>query len=401
MTISQHTIRRAGLASAAATVLALAGTAVPVSAAAPALSLSAAAGPTGGGNTIIGTVAGTTANPSPFPAGALPTVQFQYAACTAHASSPTQLDVTGTTMNAGVLTVDPFDVNRISGTRIAFKVPSAGYPDLAVNSTGLVLGGDQTSATWTVCVYDSDSAVSSTLLATGSYTILPRPAITSITPASSPAVGGQAITVVGTGFTQDATVAIGGVAVTNLKIASTGTSLTATTAPKTAGAGLALTVTTPGGSVSSLDPDNNGNGSDAIPFSYSNGITVSPDTGPVGAAVTVDVTGAGFSQLQFDAGSGTPTSTNAHVFLVGGAYNSSNNRGVAECVRVAVISDTELICTLNLAGNKLSPADSSVVLSTPIDQGAYILTVVTNGAIGASANPTIISSGAAFVVAPY
>jgi hypothetical protein len=161
--------------------------------------------------------------------------------------------------------------------------------------------------------------------------------------------------------------------------------------------------------VSSLDPDNNGLPEDGdgatedapIPFTYSNGITISPNTAASGSTVTLDVYGAGFSQLNFDP-AGTPTSGNAHVFLVKDAYDAAGNRGVAECA-VVVVSDTELICTLDLSADQLSPQDSTTVPNTPIADGAYMLTVVADGDIGAGigANPTIISSGAAFIVAPY
>ncbi|MEV0900317.1 IPT/TIG domain-containing protein [Actinoplanes sp. NPDC049802] len=310
-------------------------------------------------------------------------------------------------MTAGVLTVDPLDVKRISGTKIAFKVPSRSYPGSGLNATGLVLTGSQTTARWNVCVYDSDAPVGSTLLATSSYTVVLRPTITSVTPTSSPAGGGQAITVNGTGFTAvgstSVTAAIGGTPLTNIRVAANGNSLTATTGPRTADTGLALTVTTPGGTVSSLDPDNDSNTADSpIPFNYSNGITIVPNTAAAGSSVTVDVTGAGFGQLTF-VGGDSPTSSNAQVFLVSGAYNAAGNRGVAECDDVAVISDVELVCTLNLAADRLNPATSAPVPSTPVSDGAYTLTVVANGSTGAgpAANPTIVSSGSTFTVGPY
>ncbi|BCY13909.1 IPT/TIG domain-containing protein [Actinoplanes sp. L3-i22] len=407
MSTWQHAVRRAGragVAAVASSALILAGGTTPADAAAPDMALTATAGPSGGGNTIIGVVAGSAANPNPFPAGAVPVVQFQYAACTAKASDTVQIDVTGITLTAGVLQADPFSVKRLSSTKIAFVVPTTGYPDSTINGAGLVLAGSQTSAKWNVCVYDSDSTTNSMLLAAATYTVVPEPTITSITPASSPASGGKSITINGTGFIpvgNPITASVGGVALTDVKVSPTGTSITGTTGARVAETGLELTVTTPGGTVGSLDPNGDGDPTDAIPFTYSNGITISPNTGAVGTAVAVDVTGVGFSQLHFDAGSGTPTSGNAHLFLVVGAYNSSNNRGVAECVRVGVVTDTELVCTLDLSGNQLSPVNSALVPSTPIADGAYILTLVTDGSLGVGANPTNINSGSAFVVGPY
>jgi hypothetical protein len=420
--MSQRMLRRAGVASAAVTVLVLSGVSAPAAAAAAAMTLSSVSGPSGGGNTITGTVA---ASAMSFPAGTSPTVQFQYvgtgaASCSTSAKDVAQIVATGTTTTAGVLTADPDTVRRIATAKIVFKVPSSAYPALdddgnpsTVNPGGLVLAGTQTSARWNVCVYDSASTTSGTLLAAASYTLVVPPTITSIIPVSSPAGGGQSITVNGTGFGSGSTAisgSIGGAALTDIKVAPDGASFTATTGPRAAESGLALTVITQGGTVSSLDPDNNGLPQDGdsttndapIPFTYSNGITVTPNTAASGTAVTLDVNGAGFSQLTFDSG-GTPTSTQAHVFLVKDAYVAASNRGVAECDVLAVVSDTELICTLDLSADQLSPADSTVVPSTPIADGAYIVTVVADGATdaGSDADPTIISSGAAFIVAPY
>ncbi|WP_083971452.1 IPT/TIG domain-containing protein [Actinoplanes awajinensis] len=414
-------VTRAGLASIAVTALVLAGASSPVWAATPAMTLSSVTGPSGGGTIITGTVA------SPFvvfPAGTTPAVQFQYVGtgsttCSATAGAVAQIAVTGTTGTDGVQTVDPDQVRRVSATKVLFTVPSQAYPVIGedgypstINPTGVVLAGAQTWAKWNVCVYDTDSTVSSTLLATASYTVTARPTITSIIPASSPAGGGQSITVNGTGFsavTTATTGAIGDVPLVDIKVAPNGNSLTATTGPRASGTGLALTLTTPGGTVSSLDPDNNDQPEDADPdtddapigFLYSNGITIAPRTAPAGTTVVVDVNGAGFSGLSFSA-AGDPQSTQAHVFLVRDAYVLDSNRGVAECVVQAVIGDTELICTLDLSADQLSLTDSSTLPSTPITDGAYFLTVVADGSTTAlNPNSSIVSSGAAFIVAPY
>jgi hypothetical protein len=424
--MSPHPIRRPGraaLASLAATAILLAGVNVPASAAPLPMTLSTAYGPSGGGGTVIGTVTSTTAVPTPIPAGAIPTVQFQYVGtgstpCGTMAKAVTQIAGSGTTTTAGVLTVDPNAVKRISTTKVAFWVPSSSYPawvsgsPSTVNTTGLVLVGSQTTAKWNVCVYDSDSTTASTLIASAAYTLALRPTITSISPTSSPAAGGQSITVNGTGFTAVSTPingSIGGAALTSIKVATGGNSFTATTGPRAAGTGLALTVNAPGGQVSSLDPDNNGLAQDGnpstndapIPFSYSNGITITPNTAPSGSGLTLDVIGAGFSLLNFETGI-NPTSSLAHVFLVSGTYVAASNRGVAECT-VDVVSDTELICFLDLSGDQLNPATSAPVPGTPIANGAYFLTLVANGATNAAgaANPTVMSSGSAFIVAAY
>ncbi|WIM94937.1 IPT/TIG domain-containing protein [Actinoplanes oblitus] len=409
MIVFPQAFGRIGVVGAAATVLVLSGAAAPAGAVALTMTLSSPYGASGVGKTIVGTVPPSTTNPTPFAAGSKPTVQFQYNACSAGVRTITQITgTTSSTPTAGAQTVDPATVTRISTTKIAFQVPTASYPNSSINATGLVLVGGQTTAKWNVCVYDN---AGTTLIASSVYTLVLKPTITSITPATSPAAGGQSITVVGTGFNSVAPISgsIAGAPLTNVKVATTGASFTATTGPRTAGSNLALTVTAAGGTVSSLDPDNNGLPQDGdpatpdapIPFTYSNGITVSPNTAAAGTSVSLDVIGAGFLTRTFDLTAGTPTSSNSHVFLVDGAFNSSTNRGVAECTTVTVVTDTELVCTLDLTLNRLDPTNSSVT-GSPIIDGAYIVTLVSDGTIGSgTADPTVISSGSGFIVAPF
>ncbi|WP_308121147.1 IPT/TIG domain-containing protein [Paractinoplanes bogorensis] len=387
------------------------------------LTLNVSVGPSGARGTLVGTVAATSA---PFPVGTTPTVQFQYiggnnTACSATARPVTQIAISGITTTAGALTVDPATVRRIGTNKIAFDLPTSAYPATdsngdpsTVNYDGLVLLGDQSVAKWSVCVYDTDSTVASTLLAAGTYTLAQKPVITSIVPAASAAGGGQSITVNGTGLgsaTTTTTASIDGVPLTNLQVAANGSSFTAVTGPHAAGTNLDLVVTAPGGKVSSLDPDNNGLPEDndnstadtPIPFSYSNGITISPNTSALGTTVDVDIVGAGFSQLSFDP-NGDPYDANAHVFLVNGKYDAATNRGVAECGAVSVVNDTELICTLDLSLYALDPATSLPASPNgPIAEGAYILTIVANGGpgVGVGAAPTMVSSSATFTVASY
>ncbi|MBB2946875.1 hypothetical protein FB565_006643 [Actinoplanes lutulentus] len=401
-------ITRAVLASVVLTATVLVGAGSPASAAAVAMTLSKTYGTSGAGGTIVGSVPPTAI--APFPAGSVtPVVQFQFVGaattgCALKAQTRTQIAGPAAVTTAGVLTAELAKVKRITPWKIVFKVPTAAYPGDSINPTGLVLTGTQAQARWYVCVYDTESTTTSTLLATSVYTITLRPTITSISPASSPAAGGQTITVNGTGFspvTTAITGSIDGAPLSNIRVASNGNSFTATTGVRAAGTGLALTVVAPGGTVSSLDPDNNPVTLTTYPFAYTNGITISPSTGVTGAQVTVSVTGAGFSALIFDPAAAA-TSSDPHVFLVDGAYDAATNRGVAECTVGIVVSDTELICDLDLTATQLSPTTSAPT-SGVVPDGAYIMTVVANGDTGAAgaASPSIISSGAAFVVGPY
>jgi hypothetical protein len=195
-------------------------------------------------------------------------------------------------------------------------------------------------------------------------------------------------------------------------VAANGNSFTATTPAHAAGVNLPLIVTTAGGTVTSTDPDNNGQPDDGNPattadnpigFEYSNGISVAPNTAPANTRVDVDVQGVGFQQLNFN-NSAAATATSAQVFLVQGAYDPDANRGVKRCTGVLVISDTELICTLDLTTDRLVITDSTTDTGNKVAEGTYTVTVVANGATAASdddASATKINSGATFTVAPY
>ena len=159
----------------------------------------------------------------------------------------------------------------------------------------------------------------------------------------------------------------------------------------------------------SSDPDNNGLEADAdvatpddpIYFTYRNGITVTPDTAPSGSKVDVSVKGVGFQQLTFREAAASTDAT-AHVFLVKDAYVPASNRGVQECKKVLVVSNTELICTFDLLGARLSPDGTAA--EGPVPEGTYTVTVVANGAVDATleaANATVVSSGATFTVSPF
>jgi hypothetical protein len=413
---------RGVLAASAAGLLVVGVAQTPAQAAGAPMVLSNTSGPSGGGNTITATITASQANPTPFAAGTTPMVQFQFSGtgsgvCTAAPRAIAQIAGSATALTAGVLTVNPTDVQPISTTRMAITVPSSAYPATnsdgspnTFNPNGLALLPTQATSKWNVCAYDTGNL----LIGTAVYTLAVRPRITAILPASSPALGGQTIAVNGAGFTTTAngtTASIGGVAATNVRVASSGTSFTATTPPHVPGTGLSIVINTAGGPVSSADPDNNGlpqDTDDSTPdaplyFSYTNGIQITPTAAAAGAKVNLDIKGTSFDSLTFNR-SGTPTDSNAHVFLVRDAYSPGTNRGVQECTNVRLVGSSELVCSLDLAADRLSPSDSSVVSGTPVANGTYTVTVVANGATDATdaqASASIVSTGATFTVAPY
>jgi hypothetical protein len=98
-------------------------------------------------------------------------------------------------------------------------------------------------------------------------------------------------------------------------------------------------------------------GAPALVFRYTAGITVTPGTAPATAtAATLYVQGAGYATLAFTATTGTtPDDSGAHVYLVPGRYDPTDTGAgaktvpeSAECTGVLVLSDSELLCTVDL-----------------------------------------------------
>jgi hypothetical protein len=383
----------AGLAAGAVTTAVVA-TGTPALAAAVPLVLSATTGPSGGGNTIT-----ATATTAIFPSTVTPAVSFQVAAC-----SQTWVAGATVTATAGVIVIPAANVKKLSTTKISITVPS----------TVALLSG-QASAKFNICVYSGNTVaaagppavVGSPLIGTAVYSIAAKAVITAVSPATGPALGGTQITVTGSNFPATGmTAKLGNMALSNVVVAAGGGSFTATVPAQAAGDALTLTVTTAGGSVTRANS-----------FTYTNGIVISPNTAPSNTTVDVDVQGVGFSNLTFTPAAAT-TATSAHVFLVDGEYDpledatvSTNkaNGPVAECTGILPISDTELICTLDLGGSITATGATS---TTDVQDGTYTMTVVNNGGLNVTDatdttaydenySQSIISSGATFTVADY
>lgn len=374
------------------------------------VTLSALSGKSGGGNTI------TAVHPTAaFYSGSV-NVQFQVpATSTSKCTNGWQSPVAISSATAGVVDATS-GTKLLSTTKLAVTIPG-----------GVALPNGVTNLTLNFCVYNSTSAPSGTtsnLIADGKYTIAAAPTINAmnnvtpgIKPAAGPALGGNTVQVNGTGFVGSTTVpltaTLGGVALTNIKANTAGTMFTATVPSRAAANGVALTVNAIGGSVTLTGA-----------YDFTNGLVISPTTTPTATTATdLDVQGAGFSTMNWTTYGGatpgtnktdgtTPNSLGAHVYLVNGAYNPADSTGnktvpdVAECLNVLVISDTELICTLNTAKAYGQNADAAV------PNGTYTLTVVSNGGVdvqsgGANVDAalpfqaSIITSGSTFTVAPY
>jgi hypothetical protein len=381
---------RAGLATGAAAAVVIAGTATPAFAASAPLTLSSTAGSTAGGNTITASsttpAAYLTGSTTPVTWFSIPTCVATYTAAASTAAVPSSNTV-GNVISAST--------RKLSNTKATILVPAL-----------LVVPNTVTSTKYNVCTYSS-TTLNAPLIGTATYTVAAAPTFggSPIAPASGPALGGGTITISGTGLPTTAgsiSATLGGTALTSVTPVST-TAFTAV-APSHAPGPVNLVVTTAAGPQTITGA-----------YTYANGITITPNTAPSATAtavnpVYVDVAGAGFSSDIFGS-----SGTNSRVWLVDGLYNPDVSTGgpsylngpSAECTGVVVISDNELICSMNLATGLLVPATgvtASPVAAVP--NGTYTLTVVSNGAIGAGdADPALlqtdISSGSTFTVAPY
>jgi len=417
------TLVRVGV-SAALALSALVAVATTSQAAPSAITSSVVIGPPGGGNTITLTIpAPTVAANNKFTTGTVSTipvgVQFQYNATPAAVSSTCSTNPatnTAVTGSAGVVTAAT--VRYLSSTKVSVVVP-----DLSAGAAN----------TFMICVYNYNGNsgtinASATVLAKGSYTTSTPPGVPSILPASGPALGGQLVTISSSGLpttiaaATPLTATLGGVPLTNITPINA-SSFTAVTPAHVASTAQPVVVTTAGGSRSGGT------------YAFKNGIVISPDTVVAGASVDLDIQGVGFvSNLAFDAtsnGVDSPAlafgqvgtnSAKAHVYLVQGpgnlydasvldATHNKANGQVGECTTVAVISDTELICTVDAGASitgTLGAYDYDA--AAPLADGTYTVTIVDKGGYGtgltgahieAPTYQTVVSSGATFTVAPF
>lgn len=369
MSFKSRATRKAALGAVAALSLVGAGVAMApmASAASVAGTLSSATGPAAGGNVL--TLSTATAK---FVSGM--TTQFQLAAtpttaCTATAGTPgtTILSVTGAKV--------------LSGTRYAFTVPSG----VTIQSS---------NGSYNLCVYNGTS-----LEVTAKYTVATPTVVTSVSPTSGPALGGNTVTITGSGFPTGTltpattpVVKFGNVAALSTTVKVVNATTITVTAPAQAASSTAQTV-----SVSAAG----GTDTLATAYTYKNGIIASPNfvSTSASAPVDIDISGVGFSGLDFTTTTGANADdANPHVFLNSGAYNQAAK--VTECTDVLVISDNELICSIDITKSYTGGTiNTTTALSTL--PGTYTLYVVNDGLAANPTSKSVSSSGSTFTVAEF
>jgi hypothetical protein len=224
--------------------------------------------------------------------------------------------------------------------------------------TGATVAQNAVSTDYKICLYSSTSTSAGKLLSSSTFTVANQPTATAVLPSSGSALGDSTITVTGSNFPTTAnsiSATLGGVPLTSITPVDANT-FTAVTPAHSVG-NVALVVTTAQGTASLPNA-----------FTYANSIRVSPNTAPsTVTAQDVDVQGTGFLNYNFS----STANTGAHVYLVDGVYNGrlatggsvKANGAVADCGSILVISDNELICSLNLTA-MLNAAGSAVTASS-------------------------------------
>lgn len=255
----------------------------------------------------------------------------------------------------------------------ALTVPSA--TRIVSTAPSLPLTSSKATA-YNICIYGT--ANSNALLGSAKYTAYPVPTITAANaPASGPAAGSNSVIVTGTNFTKAAVVKFGTFTSPKVTVAADGLSLTAVAPAQPAGA-VAISVTTEGGTnptpaTATWDD-----------YTYVNAITVTPSFGDGTAGNVITVSGVGFTNAM----NTTTNAAAAVVFTRAGMIAATDD--IAKCTAIQVISDNEMTCT--------APA------LTAANVGAFIVVVTTDDTSatgGTSAYETVVSSSAAYTVAPF
>ena len=185
----------------------------------------------------------------------------------------------------------------VSGATVKFGTVAA--TAVAVSSSTTLTAKAPAQSAGTQVVYVSTPGGTSAKTNGSLYAYGP-PAITAITPKAGPTAGGTIVTITGTGFVPDATVAFG---TTNASVTYvSSTPLTATSPSQNQAGPVDITVTTTAGTSSPSTADQ---------FSYDAVPTVtgvSPAAGPTAGANRVTITGTGFvsgATVKFGTVSGT------------------------------------------------------------------------------------------------
>nr|WP_221377755.1 IPT/TIG domain-containing protein [Actinoplanes polyasparticus] len=260
---------------------------------------------------------------------------------------------------------------KVADNRLALTVPQLYTNVGAWNSAR----GTRGSMPWQLCIYGSATNTEAAIAA-APYSATTLHTIGGVTPRAGTALGGSRITVSGTAFPTEAgeiTATLGGSPLINIT-PLTSTAFSATTTAHIPANNSALVVSTNAGSVTYQNA-----------YTFTSALSVKPNTAPNTRSIDVVVNGLGFQSSTWNSGD----LTGAHIYLVNGVYSSSNvggaraNPPTAECSSVLVLTDSELICRLDLT-SRLN-AGGTAALSVAPDPATIDTTAGSRVATGALA----------------
>jgi hypothetical protein len=366
--------------------------------------------PTGGSSGVATNITLSMPATSPVFTGAAPQVLVTRNSC------PSTRPATGTPASTSALDTFAAPTTKISTTKLAVTVP-----------TPVLVGSGDVTTSWNLCTYATNTAASALLAAPITYNAAPVLSLASAkftigssaaaTTASGPAAGGSTITVTDlSGLPTQAQVDAGatlsanlGGSPINITAINDSTSFTGVTTAHAPG-DVRLAVTTAAGTATDTSAD----------YTYTYGITVTPNTAASGSTPVIDIMGAGFSNIGTWGSTATTVAAAAstgYVLLTDNTYNElsfSNlnmyaNAPVSYCNNVLPISDTELICTLNLTamidsvatGATPGTTDNPVITTVDVPAGTYTIKVLNDGLDIDAGEYSVVSSGAAFTVSPF
>jgi hypothetical protein len=282
---------------------------------------------------------------------------LKYTYGTGHVQQPAAPVITGLTPSSGPLsggTVVTITGTGFTGATTVWFGTTA-VTSLTVNSDTqiTVTSPPSTAGTVNVTVTTLNGTSAVTPAGQFTYTAIPAPVVTGLTPASGPVIGGTVVTITGTGFTGATSVLFGATAGTGLTVNSA-TQITVTSPAGAAGI-VDVTVTTPNGT-SAVTPADQFTYT-TIPAPTVTGLT--PVSGPVIGGTVVTITGTGFTgatSVLFGATAGTGLTVNSATQIT-----VTSPAGAAGIVDVTVTTPN--------GNSAVTPADKFTYIAAPTVTG--------------------------------
>ena len=319
-----------------------------------------------------------------------------------------------TTTAPSGLSISPTSGSAAGGTTVTITglafwgttgVTIGGRPvtSFTVNSGSSITAVTPSGTVGTASVVVTNGSGSNAANSIYTYTTPPAPTITSVSPASGPAAGGNSVTITGTNLTSATSVTIDGA--TAVVTANTATSITATAPSGSAGVAKNVAVTTAGGTVTSTGV-----------YTYIDAPTiasVSPSSGPIAGGTSVTITGTnltgatavsfgGTTATTFTVNSATSITATAPAHAAGASAVAVTTVGgtATSAGAFSYLASTATLQTLSLSSGTLSPtfASGTTSYTASVSNATSTITVtptVTDSNATVKVNTVTVASGVA------